>query len=105
MRTTKRKKQTERTTQSLNHTLFRQATRPLVALLLLWLLLGTLLRCLCGRICRLRSRGRAYRLRLGTTMQSLVLEGLGDSLVEGLALGLSNPELELARLAGTVASL
>lgn len=38
-------------------------------------------------------------------MQSLVLEGLGDSLVEGLALGLSNPELELARLAGTVASL
>ena len=87
--------------KSLNHTFLRQATRPFIALLLGWLL-RTLLLSLISPLNGLSGRGRALRLRLGTTMQSLDPR---DSLVESLALGSGNLELELARLAGTVGTL
>ena len=99
------RKQVETWVQSKNGTFLRQTAWPLAALLLLSWLLRTLL--LLDRLLRLlsslpSSRGRALRLRLGTTMQSLDLR---DGLVEGLTLGSGNLELKSGRLAGTVGTL
>jgi hypothetical protein len=62
---------------------------------------------LLGRPLRLLSSctgsgGRGLGLRLGTAMQSV---DLGNGFVEGLALSLSNLELESGRLARTVGTL
>lgn len=90
---------------SLDGTLFGQTTRSFTVLLFLGflaslLLLSGLLRLLCWSSST-RIRSRVLGLRLGTTMQSLVVD-LGDGLVEGLTLGLSDLELESGGLTGTI---
>lgn len=88
-----------------NRALLGQTARSFTALLLCCLLGALLsrsrLRGLLGSLSSTSSR--VLRLRLGSAMQSLV--SLGGSLVESLALGLGERELESGGLAGAVDTL
>lgn len=99
----KRKNEEKRFSPLHDSTLLGQTTRPFITLFFLGFLASLLSRRGLSRLLcrRAGSRSRVLGLRLGTTMQSLVVD-LGDVLVESLTLSLGDRELKSSRLAGTI---